>query len=1110
VRHLRRWEAPCYERRGEGPTIMREYHLAVLPRVPRGPIVLAAGLGALLACATAASDATAATRAGGLLGAPRRMVVTPRQDAKLFHPDVHVALRVPPGTTRMIVRVGDRDVTSRFRARGGRRVATLTRGNGLRYGRNRLFVTAERGAQRPLVQARSFFLARRVNSLARLRVRPGAVTSARLRLVGPARRVRSVRFRLNGRLVTRAAKRPSPNVWTESLSAAHHLRYGVNRLRVLVVEPGSGRYALFRRRFRIRRARPLAAAGWDKPVSVGARVRLNGGRSRAGGRGRVRYRWAVVGKPRGTRVALRRAGRKRAAFVPRRPGHYVVRLRVRRRGRVGTDRVGITVIPKQLLQPFAGITHQDGKAGIEVGGTFYPNPSPNGAALQWLTLDRATLTPAKNGNSWLDGSGSGDHGINQLTSALASEGLDQIVILASPYGAPAPPVQADQNDAFNADLKQLGVKAIPADILQDRNKLGIVGVPFGGAGSGWYTHGGSNVDGLTGYLMPDATDEPGSGAARFRFQPQRLHFDTSAASSQTTNTMDLDGRSLASALPGGATGGFQVVRLNPIDFTPADPPQVFATNGVSDPVGPLQAMAKYLNDNANPNNDMAVQSIGQVSIPPPPSDPYAPDTGGTAWRAVAHALSAYGANPDTFNRVNGSYAFLGGPNIDRSEVAESSSQIVTDPTTTPPKHEAGTVEGMGRMASDGYFVPTLADPSDAFQATLYNIVTRPPIPWPHTKASGDPDYAQYDKALAYITSKLSDVKGYYPDLRQAYVGNDNLTWGDSKTDLAILKYPGDKSTCAGQPAKRIMDPGYTRNQFCTLSRELQHEFDWLDATKTLFDSYEKALSRSGGQEQVDLHTIGENIRKDVEPPDDASIFASAVKLLETALALAGPEAAEAGHVIAFLSSAYEFGSTLASNAAGQPVGDRVNTKVGDLSQALADNLSGTANALDRMRDVVISDYGRLWSLGQVADTPDWTVDVPAMTSNLTTAANGYFTSQLLPVAYDAWYLSTTPFNNNPTPDNCFIIGYGHSFEQQPADQYLTFRDKFDGAQGVENLLSIGKHTWTASDYAYPRQDAAADLVDTAFSPVAQNGYGLRLSDFFWQSYKAPYRTVNCH
>src|SRR4051812_29184384 len=125
-------------------------------------IIPAAVLAALLSCAPT-SAATATPPGPTALGStPGRMVVAPRPDAQLLHAPVHVAVRVPQGTTRLVVRLEGRNVSARFRSAGAtRRVASLSPGSGLRYGRNHLVVEARRGALRPRVQARTFFLARR-------------------------------------------------------------------------------------------------------------------------------------------------------------------------------------------------------------------------------------------------------------------------------------------------------------------------------------------------------------------------------------------------------------------------------------------------------------------------------------------------------------------------------------------------------------------------------------------------------------------------------------------------------------------------------------------------------------------------------------------------------------------------------------------------------------------------------------------------------------------------------------------------------------------------------------------------------------------------------------
>jgi hypothetical protein len=229
------------------------------------------------------------------------------------------------------------------------------------------------------------------------------------------------------------------------------------------------------------------------------------------------------------------------------------------------DSVTVTAGPASLLVPFKGLTYTGDTPGIQVGDQFYPNPSPGGSGrylMQWLTLDRSTLTPIKTGNSWFDGSVGGDHGLQALTAALSSGTVNQLVILSfQRVGTAAPAVQPDQVDGFNQAMKTIGVGPIDPGLLnQQGQKLVIMGIPYSGDGSGWYTHGvatpsgefGRLRDAFAGWLVPDAA-RSGSGTLPFRFQPERPEFDTSSQFTPTTNTMTLRGQPVTLSLPAGAT-----------------------------------------------------------------------------------------------------------------------------------------------------------------------------------------------------------------------------------------------------------------------------------------------------------------------------------------------------------------------------------------------------------------------------------------------------------------------------------------------------------------------------------------------------------------------------
>jgi hypothetical protein len=1093
----------------------------------RGTIIFVIAAIQLLLIGAAASAATAApsarpkapsTRPGQVVSAanavPGRMVSAPRQGALVRRLPARVVVRVPHGTSRLLVEAGGRDVTARFRRSGASaRVAELSTRDGLHYGTNRLFVLAQRHGRSPVSQTISFVVARRDDGIARLRVRPGPVTSVRARTLGAPDAERTVSLSLNGHRVTQDANHAHPLLWTAELSPSQGLRHGRNRVTFRVLEPGSGRYAVLTQSFVVPQSMSLAAAGRDIATSVGQRVYLDGNGSLASPGADLRYDWGIVSQPAASSIQIRNAGSARAYFVPRHPGRYLIKLAVARRsvaftasaGRQAGDTVLVTVRPSSLLVPIKGLVQGQNGAGIQVGGMFYPNPSPGGKQLQWLTLDRATLAPvegpdAKPMNNWLDGSAGGPHGLDALGAALENQGLDDLVVLSYPDTGSGSPIQSGEVDQFNKLIGELGVDPIDKGILTSHGKLAMLGIPDAGEGSGWSVHGGGTGPSLSGWLMPDASTGT-SGAPLYRFQPARDEFDTSAKSTPTSNTMVVDGHSYDATLPAGATGGFQIVTFDPTDLSNVYS-AVYQTNGSSAPADDLGLRGMLQRSLNEPDKLVVMQSIGHVG-------PVNDITLRGYWNDVATKLAGFGANPSTFNEVNGSYAFVGASALQRGEVAQSSSAAGAASTNEMP--QPGTLKGVLRMRSDGYLMPLVTDPSRPLDESLYDVALRPGSPWPYSEAAGSKDFVAYDKALAYITDHLQDLKAYYPNLRQAYAGNDNLVYSTSIGDLRAMPYPGDGQKCADQVGNSTGDdPGFTREQFCNLSAELIDEFHWLDSTKTLFDSYEKAIVRSGSTDRVNLETIGEDIRKAVEPSENGEIVTGVLNFVESIANVAS--LGTVGEVAGVLGSAYELGSAIASSSNGAPVGDQITAKVSTLATAVANNVVDAQNGLDRIRDVIISNYGRLKALGPDANGPKWSIDVASMTTRLTIAANGYFSSELFPLAYRADYLSPGTFNSNPTVDNCYIYFLGHSFVRAPKTAWVAWDARFEGANNgtypyFPNLLAFAnRRGWSASDYAYP----PPDLTNHMFGPINKADYGLYLPDYIWTNWKAPYNQVTCH
>jgi hypothetical protein len=1112
----------------------------VLPDVKRGRsgedggrraqiAVLAFAVTTFLAVAFASSTAALKPPPRPLNAVVGQMIVAPQDDAFVTQLPVKATIRMPAGATGLAVTLHGHKVTGRFHSAGkGLRVATLRRTDGMAWGSNELLVIAKRRGRKPLLQARSFYVARRAN-LVRLTVRPGPVTSVDVRLDVPsgalAKRASVLRQNptfhlwLNGRSVTRAFDEPQVTHWTASLSATQGLHYGVNQLRLVVDEPDTGRDSVLRRSFAVARTHDLASAGWDIETRLGERVDLSGHGSHTLNGTRPVFRWRILSRPRGSHAKLQRSGAERPEFTPDRIGDYKVGLTVTSAGKRGTasasateegeDLAVVSVAPSRLLLPFHGLTHQNGKPGIQIGGTFYANPSPAGHTyMQWLTLDRVTLTPVGNGNSYFDGSTPG-HDMSALQAAVNRGDVDDLVILSFPYGGSDPPVQKTQVDAFNKAMAMIGVGPIDPPLLTDPGqKLVVVGVPFGGDQSGQYIHGGAAIDGLAGWLMPDGPRAP-DRSLRYRLVPERPTFNTSSASTATSNTMTIGGKSFQDTLPPDSSGGFQVAILNPTDFT-VDDHRVFPTNATvaeGHPVSGREDMIKFLKAHENCCEDIVIQSIGHVQAA-------APFQGGDQftqriaenWLTLTKLLPHWGVNPDIFNRANGSYAFIGGPLLARSDDADSSSQIMLNTSRRNPISESGHLNGRASMRPDGTFTFS-ADTVGTFNNALYDIVFRSPTPWPLTRAELGTDAAEapaYQKALAYITEKLPQFKGYGADLRQAYTDNLNIDYAAAKVDLARLPYPGDEHhTCQPPKPETHPSPGFDHRQFCRLSNELQDEFGWLSSVDRLFSAYEKALARSGGQQQADLLSIGEEIRKSIKPDTDLELAYSIARFLGNLLSaglLLDPATAPIRAVWQAFLSIVDLAQAVHGDASGPPLGDQVKSKVQDLASQVANRLAGTANGLDRLHQVIASDYGRLRALGSEADSPRWRVDIPDVTSKLTLGAKAFFATQLFPIPWNVYALEpATHFPSGLTPDTC-NTGSGMVFKGAPPTAYFNWIGDFtrDGYHGLfPTVFVFGPHRLQYHTDAYP----PASLTNSIFHTVDRNGYGVQMVRFLWTAYE---------
>ena len=346
--------------------------------------------------------------------------------------------------------------------------------------------------------------------------------------------------------------------------------------------------------------------------------------------------------------------------------------------------------------------------------------------------------------------------------------------------------------------------------------------------------------------------------------------------------------------------------------------------------------------------------------------------------------------------------------------------------------------------------------------------------------------------MAYITANLDSLSGYKPDLRQAYLANTGIKYSDSRGDLRAIAYPGDNRTCDRNPGKAVApNPGYTRTQFCNLVTELLREFEWLDNTRALVDHYKEALGMSGGTQGLDLRTIGENLKNSIPPPPNLEVVAPILDLLEAVAeagiaVFGGPEGVPIALAVA--AAMTDIGTVGATDSDGKPLGDTVSAKVDDLAADIGANITNGSSALDGVRAVAISDYGRLKALSALWTTVGGAT-VTDLSTQLTIGAEGYFSTTLVPLVYDVWRLPEGANVSTCTPG-------GHidpPFDKAPASSWVDFLEDFNG-QGSTRLSRVRLLNVKGADAGnFP----AATVTDPMFRPVSQNGFGLNKSAWFW-------------
>lgn len=931
-------------------------------------------------------------------------IISPRADALNTSGTVVARVRAPRRVTglRLYLR-GKRfhDITRRFRASGaGVRTAVLRLGRDLARGRNHLFVQARR-AGRFEADSVHFTAARPRPGLLRLGGLRSGAQRAPLALVARAPRAGELRARLSGRSASALFERDADGVWRARLAAHNGLRFGRNRLTVTAFNR-DGWYGRVRRIFRIRRTQPLVGAGRDRRMRKGGAVLLDGRSTRAAHRGRrLKLRWEIVSRPKGSTARLTRATSQRPRLRPDISGRYTIRLHAteRRRGAraaqaspAAVDTVTVTAQPDVLPTgiPITTLVSTT-NPGVRVAGQFHALGS---GWVQMLVLDRAAPDAPATANNSYPGT---DQGMAALSSAVNSLSYDDLVVLSA-SGKPAS-LSSKGSQTLAGIVTGLGGVLQPGTGTQSQlaagqwSLIGIKGLPQGQANQfiGRQDGSGAPAGSMTGFLQQDTSKN-----YTFTWPRSYVTFDTQApGTSSTQNAIGVGSQTYTSAAVAPGQSGFHVVWLDSGTLALRGQYTALASDTGCSGSGPILCLSDLAGALESITNSQAPALLLVASI----NKPAVTVDGalGGAWATTAQMLNGFGAQPAVFLGLNGSgdYTFVGNQDVLQLEGPNSGLELGQTVAGSPTARLAGLLErssqGNWSPAANGSPGPGI-DPS-LFQPTISKVLAQPAQPFPAFDGPGEAAAEQWIFDHLFPNQQIDPNYG----IRALYWENQQTKWSDQATRLQ-------------DSAVVPVCPGLCSVGFRSVQETLLAEFANVDAVRSYFhDTLGGILNTAFGQNSIAFDGVASDIfglydtSEAPDGPDGFAILGDILTIGSGASGLVpGGEGVSAGIAIGagVATLIGEFANDSGGGSALDP-----SAFQGDMyewGQNLSRAWTTGIASLDSIADLLVSDAGRLdaavQSINALSEPDSWYLgDGTQLTTALNRSATQYMWQTMLSV-----------------------------------------------------------------------------------------------------------------
>jgi hypothetical protein len=501
-----------------------------------------------------------------------------------------------------------------------------------------------------------------------------------------------------------------------------------------------------------------------------------------------------------------------------------------------------------------------------------------------------------------------------------------------------------------------------------------------------------------------------------------------------------------------------------------------------------QQFADYL-EQLPPNTLIFIQSDGGALFP---------DT--TSWADIATAIQGLGGTADLVNRiqVGQSYGLVGG-----NALQEPALETQTATTNSGP----GTLSGLLSRNIEAGYQPFLQDPTgNTFDFSLLNVAFQAPSTFPNWRTPGR--LAADNYIVTHTNPPLCNTAEEdcsTATVEQQYWTNENITNWESDGTTYV------KSVSCRTSGTSLTGVSFTQpdceadmNEWLSGANGAGNEFLLVDNLNGFITNLKAPFQQVGSfTAPADLSTIASTIEKAVNPGSStaaSTAYAIIEDMFNTISAGLQPdETVVAQGVTGVIGAAMALGADLSAESDGALDAQAVQDKASELANDLADRISNTLSNLDTLRNVIVSDWGKLQTVGTNAGNVwAWSNDadqIPTVQA-LTVGAEATFYQKLMPAAYQMWDFGSATGGSYECGKGG-QYGIQTPFPHMPASDYWGFITEFKDASGSQPTPSLdyrGLAQWNFNS------EPPSTLTAPLFESTSAGGIGLNPEWFFTQNF----------